>query len=150
MIDLTPGFVLECLGAIGLLAFAWTLYRTAQAARWPRIDANVIASRVAPDTDLDKNMDPNERPVLRYRYEVRGTRHESDRLYAHGSVAMSGANARRLVARHPVGSSLRVRYNPGAPQDAALDAPLPRWVPALQLVAGIGFIVAGLALETGA
>ena len=155
MIDLTPGLVLQCLGAIALAACAWTLYRTRRAARWPRAEATVIESCVARDADLDRhasrarNTDSRERPVLRYRYEVGGRSRESDRLYPHGSVGMSTSRARRLVADHPAGSTLRIRYDPAQPSDAALDMPLPKWVPIMQCVAGVALLLAGTVLARG-
>jgi hypothetical protein len=146
VIEPGAGLVLQGLGLLALAAFARTLYRGARAARWPTTTATVTESRVAQDTDLDKNTDPSERPVLRYRYTVNGAVHESDRLYPHGTVVMSGARARQLVERHPPGSELRVRYDPARPGDAALDEPVPRTVLVLQLAAAIGFLVAGTLL----
>lgn len=137
MSNATGGLIFQLLGLLAIAAFVWTLRRQSAAARWPVVHGEVLEARVDRDADL------NKRPYIRYQYQVHGKTYQCDRVYPHGIVATTGNYAAGLVSRYPAAARILVRYNPLDPGDAALQTGLPAWVPALQLGAGLAFIVFG-------
>ena len=125
------------LGILSLLAFVWTIYRQSRVRYWRSTIGEIIESHVEKDADL------NTFAVIKYRYSAGGKERTGDRIYPHGSVATTGSLAASMVARHPIGSKVRVLFNPDNPEDTALQKSLPIWVPILQLAAGILFILFG-------
>jgi hypothetical protein len=59
------------------------------------------------------------RPELRFDYTVEGARHTGS-VYRHNYMASGGSDARQIVAAHPVGQQVEVRYNPSDPADSVL------------------------------
>jgi hypothetical protein len=90
---------------------------------------------------------PRYRAVIRYEYEARGRRYESDRISvgSHAGAASSDREeARRWVERHPAGREVDVWFDPGDPSRSVLA----RGVSTAQVVAAvaIGLALVGLGM----
>ena len=94
--------------------------RLEQTARdtWDEVPATVVKSRVVNRRGRDGN---SYMPYVRYAYEVDGVEFESSR-YAFGEhLHWNRSFARRVVAEHPVGSSVTVRVDPEDLDSAVLN-----------------------------
>lgn len=93
--------------------------RLEQTARdtWSEVPATVVESRVLRRGSRDGS---SYRPLVRYAYQVDGVEFESSR-YAFGvDLHLNRSFSRRVVAEHPVGSSLTARVDPEDPASAVL------------------------------
>ena len=99
--------------------------REARDARgWPVVEATVLRSEVKSEWrsgPKGRGGSYQYEPYLAYAYEVGGARFEGDRLAFVTSTSSDSGTARRIVAEHPVGSSLRVRVSPGDPTRSVVD-----------------------------
>jgi hypothetical protein len=112
--------LIAVLAGIGVLCLATGLVKLAaswKASSWPKTDGVILESR------LEEQVDSETSGVvahLRYEYSVDGTRHRSSRVsFAQRSVTNDDWS-RELVARHPAGCTVTVRYDPARPSNAAL------------------------------
>ncbi len=123
-----------------LPVFAWgalLLHRARGSVDWPVVPATIMESRV-----LQQGSARSPRLTFSYRVEAQGR--VGHRLWVGPrSVAVTGGWADRVVARYPVGASVRVAVDPRDPAYAVLEAG-PRalhWLPvaiaAVVLVAGL-------------
>jgi hypothetical protein len=115
------------LGATALALAAWGLGR--QASRWPVARGRVIRSSV---DEFESGDDDSlcYRATVMYTYEVDGVTYEGDRLTVGIFSSSSPRLARRTTAKYPVGSAIKVHYNPGSPGESVVN---PRSVPHLFL-----------------
>jgi hypothetical protein len=61
------------------------------------------------------------RPHVTYVYQVSGVRHQCDHVELYPEAHSSEAEARQVVERYPVGSTVTVHHDPDDPNTAALD-----------------------------
>jgi len=90
---------------------------------WPKTDCTVLSSGVV-DTGDDKNP---YRAEVRYRYEIDGQIHESDRFFSNDGDTASFDRARDRAARYQPGASVTCRVNPDRPRLAVLERRIP-WI----------------------
>lgn len=149
MIFSVIGVALLVVAAIVFLIRRRTAARQAASLSWPTCEGEVTRSWV--HSYRDKDRDTQYMARVKYAYRIDGVGYESERI-AWGGRASSGVAtaAQAVVARYPVGSSLRVHYNPGKPKEAVLE---PSETGGLSLMTYIGvgfaavvaaFVVAGL------
>jgi hypothetical protein len=124
---------LSLLTGTALVALSlWLRSRSRQCLQWPRVNGQVIESRVD-DAHLEMT-----KPVLRYRYQV------GNQSYVGFRVAFSGYGVSRsamdqLIKPYPQGSAVSVYYNPRDPSSAVLDnAARSDWL--YWLTFGVGFV----------
>lgn len=113
---------------------------------WPSVSGTVVESRVAESvsTDSDGDRTTTYRPAVRYEYEVMGTQYTGDKMAV--GIQSSSSNLRKAqetVARLPVGTLVKVFYNPENPADAVLEQKISGSAP---LVVGIILLVVGICL----
>lgn len=108
-----------------LFALAFTAY-VLKACRWPTTHGRILMS----DSEWFLNQDSDGgrltyrthyKPVVVYGYEVNGRRYMGDRVTI-GVVTSSTSPglAKRLAARYPVGTEVKVRYDPNKPSESVL------------------------------
>ena len=106
---------LSLLCGIALIALAlWLRSHARRCVHWPSVEGVILESRVD-DAHLEMM-----KPVLRYRYEVNGRSHVGFRVSFSG-YGISRDSMQRLIAPYPMGSIVRVHYDPDDPGCAVLD-----------------------------
>ena len=111
---------------IGLVVARSKLARVRRAAGWHATTGRVIASAVHTDRPGSSIRNPlyENRPAVRYAFEVAGRRFEGERI---GFGADGGrANTAATLARYPVGSPVTVFYDPADPTEAVLEREAPQ------------------------
>ncbi len=103
--------------------------RLEQTARdtWDEVSATIVESRVLREWNTQRvgsrsspGAGSSYRPLVRYAYQVDGVEFESSR-YAFGmNLLWNRSFSRRVVAEHPVGSSVTARVDPEDPESAVL------------------------------
>jgi hypothetical protein len=90
---------------------------------WPATSCTILSSGVV-ETSNDE--DPY-RPVVRYRYDVAGRTHESDRFFRSDGGTSSYDRARDQAARYRPGDTANCRVSPSHPALAVLERTIP-WI----------------------
>ncbi len=143
------GFV--CLGVfllifIGAGIYALNVYarekkKATTAQTWPSVNGRVVEAYVAEDVQVDSEGDQNRvfAPRVVYEYEVNGQTYQNNRLRL-GIESFIGSRRKveQELARFPVGSAVKVYYNPDNPAEAVLQ---PGVSSKAALVIGITFLV---------
>jgi hypothetical protein len=108
---------------LGMMAYAqWRLSRTAGG--WPAVSGTVVRSEVHEERDNTGGVrSTSYRPIVEYAYRVGADEHRSAQIRL--NVAKSGAKAwaDSVTAKYPQGSTVKVRFDPGNPSNAALENP---------------------------
>jgi hypothetical protein len=110
-----------------------------------RTRGRIVVSQVEEIPGPAEEGGPRFRSVLRYEYEARGRRYESDQIAvgSHaGSASSDPQEARRWVERHPAGRDVDVWFDPGDPRRSVLV----RGVSRAQVVAAVAIGIALLGL----
>jgi len=112
------GLVFLAIG-VGLVNLARrTMKRSRASLSWPTVSGVVRASDVLTRIDQQTRFD---RASVLYQYVVGGTTYWSDTMSISAwEVAGDMQRARETVSRHPVGSQVRVYYDPDDPEAAVL------------------------------
>jgi hypothetical protein len=105
---------------IGLLAYLGGLkHKARRAMSWQSARGEVMESGIT-----EECASPSGhcfKPVIRYRYAVRGRTYESDRLYVGRQAFSSNRNrVEKLIAKYPANSEVNVYYDPEDPKTACL------------------------------
>lgn len=82
-------------------------------------------------------------PIVMYQYTVDGVEYEGNRYWDEKFQIGQVEKIQQVIAKHPVGSSVTVHYNPNNPEDAFLE-PLPALglpVKPIMIAAGIGLLL---------
>jgi hypothetical protein len=124
-----------------LIGQALEQYGRAQTvASWPTTLGRVLSSDIEP---VAADGELRWRPVVRYRYEVRGQGIISTGLsIAAARETYREAQARELTSPYATHTTVLVYYNPEHVSEAVLDLSLPRFV-WLSLFAGLALMSAG-------
>ena len=134
------GVVFVLLGAFALVKGLRDVQLAHASPQWPQVQGVVEQSQVAESKTKGKT---NYYADIRYRYEVAGAAHTSDRVAFGGYQSTDRTPHEAQVAKYPAGSTVTVYYQPDAPDMAVLEpgASGQAW-----LMPGFGaaFIVAGL------
>jgi hypothetical protein len=146
------GFIIGC----ACLAGGWYVTerigkparaQAAASATWPATDGKITHSELKRDDRRDKkamySMD------VRYDYVLDGRTLEGNRVWFGDQFSTTDSSAfREAVNRYPVGTAVRVHYDPAEPGVSALE-PGPTWSASIWYLVGIGLMVfGGLALLT--
>jgi hypothetical protein len=117
---------------------------------WPTAPGKVTVSELTEDirTETDDNHRRTETKLygakIRYRYQVAGVAHESDRVFwADGGKSTGGGGARTLLAKYPLGHDVTVFYQPGDPTTAVLEPSTVKGV-VMTAVFAVGFTAFGM------
>ena len=146
-----PGYVGPALAAIGIGAAllargAHRFRRTRRTAAWRVTDGVVVSSGLTPP--MLRPAPPRQLPAVRYRYEVAGRSFE--RWFEHTRVEYDDADAgAQVAARYPVGSPLRIWYDPTAPERAVAEGDYP-WRGRASMLGGAVLFAAGVWLAAHA
>jgi hypothetical protein len=124
-------------GAIFTATSARALWRSLWARRWP-----AAAGRVT-ETGVFQSTNGGYEPIVRYEYEVAGTRLVGSRL-TFGLVALrrSPAAAAKVLGLRPT-DAVTVYYDPRRPSDSVLR-PAPTFTTFWFLVVGLGMLLIGI------
>ena len=136
-------WLLIVIGAIVLLAGAWTLFRGLSCEHWPSTEGIVETSQVH-DSNSGRHGRTYSAHII-YSYHVGGTGYIGDRL-CFGSMSSSSSYAGGIVNRYPVGKKVSVYYSPNDPQLAALE-PGPHGGVAICFGVGTVFILFGMMMR---
>ena len=107
------------------------------------------APEVKVRTSSGKNRSTSYTPVIRYRYEAKGSIYRAERVYpVSGSVSRS--RAYEVVNQHPVGRAVKVYFNPDDPGDSYLIRRWEFWpylfvlFPMVHFAIGVGLASSGV------
>jgi hypothetical protein len=111
--------------ALGIGMVLWGLSRRSKAnaivgaaRQWPTATGTMIATEVVKG---GTNRNRTYTPVVRYEYEVDGSKHVGDRVRAGYLTFGWRATAERVLQLYPVGASVPVRYDPDDPGSSLLE-----------------------------
>lgn len=135
---------LAMLGYLGLLRF-----KAGRAMSWPSVRGEVIGNDV-----IKECAGPSStcyKPVITYRYSVKGQTYESNRLYIGRHAISHQMRAKRIIEKYPVGSETSVYFDPENPKSACLQRKIdnPRFIRNFGIVL-VGFGIMFLAGIFGA
>jgi hypothetical protein len=130
---------------VGLAAavFGWLGHSKAvalrqAAGRWSMVPATITAADVQV---VARQGTSYWVPLVRYRYSVGGKQFEGERIRFGFIGTQSRAAAEKLIAGHPVGSMVMLRYDPHDPTESVLD---PDHITANMQICAIGGAVLAL------
>lgn len=105
--------------AFNMSSLAVSRIREEKAAHsWPKTDATIIAMKLEETIGRHRMW----QPVYTYQYTVNGKQYSNNRLSIGAGIAFQYIQDARLnIAKHPIGSTLRVRYNPAAPEESTVN-----------------------------
>ena len=137
--------IFAAIGLLGLVVAGKTILGAARAYSWRETPCTILESRRAPD-GVEGSSAANGGILIRFRYEVDGTPHTSDRVSSGNGVTRSVRKLERLLFDHPAGKQAQCWVNPANAADAVLvrDSLWPALfllVPLLFIVIGVGGIV---------
>jgi hypothetical protein len=93
-----------------------------QTSQWSVARGRVIQSKVVEFEAWDDDSDSRRyRAAVMYTYEVDGVTYQGDRLTLGTFSSSSQGLARRTTAKYPVGSEVRVHYNPLSPGESVIN-----------------------------
>lgn len=141
------GSIFATLGLVFLIPGLLNLWRSHEAARWPKADGVVVCGK--PDTSTNDPKPPAGDAEFRelvgthfiYRFEVGGHRYYSS-VRRFGQVDDSRM---QNDSRYPLGGAVKVSYSPGNPGISAVETGIENenyWIPG----AGAAFFLFGLAV----
>jgi hypothetical protein len=138
------GLVFLAIG-VGLVNLARrTMKRSRASLSWPTVSGVVRASDVLTRVEQQARYD---RASVLYQYVVGGTTYWSDTMSISAwEVAGDMQRARETVSKHPVGSQVRVYYDPDDPEAAVLDRSADAVRKAKIMALAMGLIGLGMAL----
>jgi hypothetical protein len=113
-------FLMGALFTVFMLAETW---KQLEPWLWPATDCTILTSGVTETGDEQDSY----RPLVRYRYEVDGQFHESDRYFRSGGNTASFDRARDRAARYLPGDESTCRVSSDHPKLAVLERQIP-WI----------------------
>ncbi len=126
--------VLLLIAVLAAVGTVMTFRKSRRSRAWPTVTGKITHSEVTEDIEreLEKDDDDENRVrerittmygvKLAYDYVVAGVAHAGTRLYwSDGIKASAPGNARKIVAKYPVGQEVTVYYQPDDPATALLE-----------------------------
>jgi hypothetical protein len=140
--------IVAAFGLVFLGIGIWLVRKLQASRRWPCVDGTVTDSRalrkVTQGTGDDEGESISYVPTVEYRYELSGRTYTGSRIAFAQSGYGSPGRAEQKLARYPVGSAVKVLYDPANPASAVLECRNPlAWV---MLIAGIVILAVAVAL----
>lgn len=141
-------FVLCGFGAVLLASGLRQSSRGRETRHWTRALGRVVESRVRllTEAEPDEKDSPRWGIVIRYAYEARGQRHESEQVWIGSSTAAvygEEGPARAWVERFPAGGVVTVWFDPANPRQAVLVPGVPRGQLAVLFLLGAALVGIG-------
>jgi hypothetical protein len=131
------GILFLIYGSAFLLYIAVLKHRVRKAMSWPSVSGEVTGTDISEECSAPGGRSCFK-PVIRYRYTVKGRSYESERyFFGRQASASISARAEKHVSRYPVGSEVTVYYNPRDPASACLE----RGVEKTGFVMKFGFVL---------
>ncbi len=113
--------------AVALIIFGlFTMREVSRSRGWAETSGRVIASNINQFTNKGTT---TYRPLIMYSYAVSGIRFMSSRIAFHSLGSRDRAEATRITARYPIGTSVDVFYDPQNPEQAVLERGGNPWLP---------------------
>jgi hypothetical protein len=134
-------------GAAMIVAGAYLSRTGRETLGYTRTRGRVVVSHVDEIPAPAEEGGPRFRAVIRYAYDARGDRFESDRIAvgSHAGTASSDREeARRWVERHPVGRQVDVWFDPADPSRSVLVRGVSRAQVAAAVAIGIALVGLGM------
>jgi hypothetical protein len=132
-------------GAAMIVAGAYLSRTGRETLGYTRTRGRVVVSYVDEIPAPAEEGGPRFRSVVRYAYEARGRRFESDRIGVGSHAASSDRDeARRWVERHPVGREVDVWLDPADPSRAVLVRGVSKAQVAAAVAVGIALVGLGM------
>ena len=157
MLRIIIGLFCGVISLIGLVVAGGgirALLRAAASRRWPTVPGEVVesgvATRVAPavspgEGELPSQEHPVHRPVIRYEYTVKSVVFSSNDIGFGATESSSASRAGELAARFPVGTKVKVHYDPNDSSEACLEPGI-QSTTYIPLVVGLGMSGLGAAM----
>lgn len=111
--------IMLMLGTLLIGVGLFSIQRHRAAAGWPQAPAVIEVSEVAAERHFENNL--MYRPVIRYRYSAPGGTYAGDKMATTGKLYTKEEEARRALARYPLGGTVMARYNPSDPSESVLE-----------------------------
>jgi hypothetical protein len=131
-------FIIMGLGMLGYLGIL--RINAGRAMSWPSVSGEIIGNKV-----IKECAGPSSscyKPVITYRYKVKGETYESDRLYIGRQAISHELRARKIMEKFPLGSETSVYYDPENPKSACLVRKIDN--PKFIMKFGIVLVIVGL------
>lgn len=145
--SLAFGRNLIVLALLILVPGLWAAAKGALTLRWPRADARVLDARLRlqtmPSLRDQRQPDVTTSFHVLYSYVVDGHEYLGGRVEPYDFGMQNSAGAKKMRERHPVGSTVRVAYDPADPAIAYLE-PGPSSMSLMMI--GISVIIGGSGL----
>jgi len=107
---------------------------------WPSVSGVIVASRVEKPRGAEAG---GLQAKIVYEYSVAGKKYQGDRVSFNQGSGFAPDDPRKLTARYPRNASVKVHYDPGAPQKSVLE---PGFMPTSLIPVGIGVFLLGIGL----
>ena len=123
-----PWFIL--LAGLAMLWHASSfLFDATSSSKWPQIEGRIVRAEIDSQSEFTKGSDPRTRywPEVEYEYQVADQNYRSDNIRLDGMrsgfhIGDGKKEAEEVLARYPLGATVRVYYDPDDPQRATLEA----------------------------
>jgi len=131
----------KVIGVIGVPLFAAFLYfqvidfkRSYDSGSWPAVEGTVITSELE---KMGSGSDEGTLAKVKYRYTVEGQTHENDKV-AFGLFRgmVTWGHAAKVITSYPAGKTVKVFFNPKAPDVSCLETGGIGWEDIFMLVVG--------------
>ncbi len=107
---------------------------------WPSVSGIIVTSRVERPPGAEAG---GLQAMIVYEYSVAGKKYKGNQVSFNQSSGFAPDDPRKLTARYPRNASVRVYYDPGAPQKSVLE---PGFMAASLIPVGIGILLLGIGL----
>ena len=126
--------------ALGAAVCAGYFYLESRSARnWPAVEGIITKSDTRVQRSPGSGSTPTTIADVWYTYNVDGIEYHNDTISHAQYGASSASHAVKEARRYPVGSKVRVYYNPDSPRDSVLEHKIP-WI-FISIFAGLGAIL---------
>jgi hypothetical protein len=129
---------------MGFAMFANKMLVAHRAAKWPQAAGRITKSEVAAvhDQASGQPTEVTNVPAVEYEFSAKGSTFTGTRISIGEDTG--GANTEATLAHYPVGTAVRVYYDPNDPENCVLERDIPKDVPKgcaaiLAILAAVGF-----------
>lgn len=111
------GIIILLLGTAIFLYGSWGVFSGLSAKRWPKTDGVITHSKVT--TTRGSSKSSTSHANIKYQYKVNKTVYIGNRVRF---VLLEGGNiAYKVIAKYPLGKTVKVYYNKSRPADSVLE-----------------------------